>query len=140
MTTESDPVPKDAPTAILRQNSYVAHMKGMIPMMNTMIVVVGLSCSICRVSTTCASDTKSVSGGVGTSDVARSKFDKSMLLYAVVGSIAIRGALTLLIASLLKGLIRWCNDEGDFVCGVSVTKARPFGRAENWPQDTSGII
>ena len=42
ITTESDPVPNDAPTAILLQNSIVAHMNGMMPMMNTIIVVVGL--------------------------------------------------------------------------------------------------
>lgn len=34
MTTESEPVPNDAPTAILSQNSYVAQMNGIIPMMN----------------------------------------------------------------------------------------------------------
>lgn len=39
-------MPKDAPTAIRLQNSYVAQIKGMMPMMNTMIVVVGLSCCI----------------------------------------------------------------------------------------------
>lgn len=75
MTTESDPVPKDAPTAIRLQNSYVAHTNGMIPIMNTMIVVVGLSCSICRFCTTSASDTMSDSWGVDTSDVARNKFE-----------------------------------------------------------------
>mmetsp|Transcript_29075 Transcript_29075/g.58382 ORF Transcript_29075/g.58382 Transcript_29075/m.58382 type:complete len:179 (-) Transcript_29075:73-609(-) len=46
ITTESDPVPNDAPTAILLQNSMVAHMNGMMPMMNTIKVVVGLSCSM----------------------------------------------------------------------------------------------
>eukprot|EP00985_Skeletonema_marinoi_P002986 scaffold1236_cov138-Skeletonema_marinoi.AAC.3 len=46
ITTESDPVPNDAPTAILLQNSMVAHMNGMMPMMNTIRVVVGLSCSM----------------------------------------------------------------------------------------------
>ena len=46
MMTESLPVPKDAPTAIRRQNSYVAQMNGMIPMMNTIILVVGLNGSI----------------------------------------------------------------------------------------------
>ena len=38
-TTESLPVPNVAPTAIRRQNSYVAMMNGMTPMMNTRIVV-----------------------------------------------------------------------------------------------------
>eukprot|EP00984_Skeletonema_dohrnii_P031771 scaffold24725_cov89-Skeletonema_dohrnii-CCMP3373.AAC.1 len=46
ITTESDPVPNDAPTAILLQNSMVAHINGMMPMMNTIRVVVGLSCSM----------------------------------------------------------------------------------------------
>lgn len=43
MITESEPVPKDAPTAIRRQNSYVAHTKGMIPMTNTSMFVVVLN-------------------------------------------------------------------------------------------------
>lgn len=38
-TTESFPVPKVAPTAIRRQNSYVAIMNGITPMMNTRIVI-----------------------------------------------------------------------------------------------------
>ena len=46
ITTESEPVPNDSPNAIRRQNSYVAQRKGVIPTMNTMIVVVGLSCSM----------------------------------------------------------------------------------------------
>mmetsp|Transcript_19904 Transcript_19904/g.30117 ORF Transcript_19904/g.30117 Transcript_19904/m.30117 type:complete len:96 (+) Transcript_19904:77-364(+) len=37
---ESFPVPKLAPTAIRDQNSYVAHKKGMMPMMNTIVLVV----------------------------------------------------------------------------------------------------
>ena len=37
---ESLPVPKLAPTAMRDQNSYVAQRKGMIPMMNIMVLVV----------------------------------------------------------------------------------------------------
>ena len=48
--TESFPVPKLAPIAILLQNSQVAQRKGMTPIMNTIIVVSGLSCSICKLS------------------------------------------------------------------------------------------
>lgn len=40
-TTESDPVPKDAPTAMRLQNSTVAQPKGMTPTMNTIHIVVG---------------------------------------------------------------------------------------------------
>ncbi len=54
MITESEPVPKEAPTAIRRQNSYVAHKKGMMPMMNTSIFVVVLNCSICKLSCNCS--------------------------------------------------------------------------------------
>ena len=46
-------MPKDAPTAIRRQNSYVAQINGMIPMMNTMTLVVGLNGSICKLPACC---------------------------------------------------------------------------------------
>ena len=37
----SFPVPKDDPTAIRDQNSYVAHRNGIMPMMNTMVLARG---------------------------------------------------------------------------------------------------
>ena len=43
---ESFPVPKEAPTAIRDQNSYVAHRKGTIPIRNTIVLVVGDNPSI----------------------------------------------------------------------------------------------
>lgn len=46
ITTESEPVPKLAPTAILLQNSIVAQMNGIRPIMKTASVVSGLCCSI----------------------------------------------------------------------------------------------
>eukprot|EP00957_Ditylum_brightwellii_P028056 2118611-Ditylum_brightwellii.AAC.1 len=42
--TESDPVPNGSPTAIRRQNSIEAQMKGMMPIMKMMMVVSGDSC------------------------------------------------------------------------------------------------
>lgn len=47
ITTESEVVPNEAPTAILLQNSIVAQINGIIPIINIIIVVVGSCCSIC---------------------------------------------------------------------------------------------
>ena len=39
ISIESDPVPKGSPTAIRDQNSYVAHRKGIRPMINMIVLV-----------------------------------------------------------------------------------------------------
>lgn len=107
MTTESEPVPNDAPTAILRQNSFVAQIKGMIPMMKTMTVVVGLNCSICRLS--CISDN---SNGAGATKALSADNDRRMFETSVISandreSITIKWVSTFRIARLLESTLRW---------------------------------
>ena len=74
MITDSEPVPKEAPTAIRRQNSYVAHKKGMMPIMNTSIFVVVLNCSICKLSCNCSDNPVGAKSAYVGSDAIKRKF------------------------------------------------------------------